>query len=293
MSNSGTKSPTALITNPHLKKVLKTFALSAMSSLSGPGSFQDAWSTEGGTDTIIPTTIRNNTSGGRAIIHTAPPVARTITPNIPIPTSGITKSPRGKNPWEMGKAPFLEQESPTNHPPFPIQPAPLFCQPDQASSERCDAVFEDHKISCFLVGGEKRLCLPQLLNTVLTSRSLEEINAVCDELRIYISRCTSSQLDCLKVSKILPTSAPSCGLITLSDAERLCGALLHRQPDQEFHIANREKCRQIPVVIRCFGELKGTCFLDLFSNPEAACIECRICQGMVRFFLLVRCSKGN
>ena len=83
-------------------------------------------------------------------------------------------------------------------------------------------------------------------------------------------------------------TAPFSGLITLTDAQRLCGALLHRKPDQEFHIANRDKCRQIPLVHRCFGKVRGTCFLDLYGAPDAACVECAQCRGMFspRHFVL-------
>ncbi|XP_055339991.1 ski oncogene-like [Paramacrobiotus metropolitanus] len=266
-SNSGTKSPTALITNPHLKKVLKTYAQTAMSSLSGPGSFQNAWSTSDG-KMITTSTSTSNTSGGRAVIHPPTP-------------SSIIKSPKpvGRKDSVSDKE-FIATAA--HQPPFPIQPAPIFFQPEQTSSERSETIFEGHNISYFCVGGEKRLCLPQLLNTVLSTRSLEEINAVCEELRIYLPQCTGAQLDCLKASTILPSSAPSCGLITLTDAERLCGALMHRKPDHRFQIANREKCRHFPIVHRSFGEIRGECFLDLYVNPDAPCIECqdRDCRGL-------------
>uniref|UniRef100_UPI000068341A Ski oncogene n=1 Tax=Homo sapiens TaxID=9606 RepID=UPI000068341A len=99
--------------------------------------------------------------------------------------------------------------------------------PSDRSTERCETVLEGETISCFVVGGEKRLCLPQILNSVLRDFSLQQINAVCDELHIYCSRCTADQLEILKVMGILPFSAPSCGLITKTDAERLCNALLY------------------------------------------------------------------
>jgi len=89
-------------------------------------------------------------------------------------------------------------------------------------------VVEDHTIVGFVVGGEMRLCLPQILNTILDGFSLSEINAVCDELHIFCSRCGTAQLDTLKREGVLPPSAHGCGLITRTDAERLCSALLHR-----------------------------------------------------------------
>nr|3EQ5_A Chain A, Ski-like protein [Homo sapiens]3EQ5_B Chain B, Ski-like protein [Homo sapiens]3EQ5_C Chain C, Ski-like protein [Homo sapiens]3EQ5_D Chain D, Ski-like protein [Homo sapiens]3EQ5_E Chain E, Ski-like protein [Homo sapiens]3EQ5_F Chain F, Ski-like protein [Homo sapiens]3EQ5_G Chain G, Ski-like protein [Homo sapiens]3EQ5_H Chain H, Ski-like protein [Homo sapiens]3EQ5_I Chain I, Ski-like protein [Homo sapiens]3EQ5_J Chain J, Ski-like protein [Homo sapiens]3EQ5_K Chain K, Ski-like pr len=98
--------------------------------------------------------------------------------------------------------------------------------PSDSSTELTQTVLEGESISCFQVGGEKRLCLPQVLNSVLREFTLQQINTVCDELYIYCSRCTSDQLHILKVLGILPFNAPSCGLITLTDAQRLCNALL-------------------------------------------------------------------
>ena len=89
-------------------------------------------------------------------------------------------------------------------------------------------VVEGHSIVGFVVGGEMRLCLPQILNTILDGFSLSEINAVCDELHIFCSRCGTAQLETLKRDRVLPTSAHGCGLITRTDAERLCSILLHR-----------------------------------------------------------------
>ena len=81
---------------------------------------------------------------------------------------------------------------------------PILTAPDQSCSERCETILEGERISCFVVGGERRLCLPQILNTVLQEFSLHQINQVCDELQIYCSRCTRDQLEELKHSGILP-----------------------------------------------------------------------------------------
>lgn len=98
--------------------------------------------------------------------------------------------------------------------------------PSDKSTELTHAVLEGESISSFVVGGEKRLCLPQVLNSVLRDFSLQQINTVCDELYVYCARCDADQLHVLKVLGILPFNAPSCGLITLTDAQRLCNALL-------------------------------------------------------------------
>lgn len=98
--------------------------------------------------------------------------------------------------------------------------------PSDRSTELTHAALEGESISSFVVGGEKRLCLPQVLNSVLRDFTLQQINAVCDELYVYCARCDADQLHVLKVLGILPFNAPSCGLITLTDAQRLCNALL-------------------------------------------------------------------
>lgn len=98
--------------------------------------------------------------------------------------------------------------------------------PSDRSTELTHAVLEGESISSFVVGGEKRLCLPQVLNSVLRDFTLQQINGVCDELYVYCARCDADQLHVLKVLGILPFNAPSCGLITLTDAQRLCNALL-------------------------------------------------------------------
>lgn len=61
---------------------------------------------------------------------------------------------------------------------------PILTTADQSCSERCETVLEGERISCFVVGGERRLCLPQILNTVLQDFSLQQINQV----RSVISR---------------------------------------------------------------------------------------------------------
>ena len=91
------------------------------------------------------------------------------------------------------------------------------------------AELEGQRIACFIVGGEPRLCLPQVLNSVLRQKDITEINGAWDELQINCSLCTTEQLNSLKAQPaILPRTAASCGLITKSDAQRLCSSLLRR-----------------------------------------------------------------
>ncbi|XP_076133075.1 v-ski avian sarcoma viral oncogene homolog a [Alosa pseudoharengus] len=170
--------------------------------------------------------------------------------------------------------------------PPPVMPGPLFI-PSDRSTERCETVLESETISCFVVGGEKRLCLPQILNTVLRDFSLQQINSVCDDLHIYCSRCTADQLEILKVMGILPFSAPSCGLITKTDAERLCNALIyggtyppHCKKDFTGPLELELTEKSFKVYHECFGRCKGLMVPELYASPNAACIQCMDCRLM-------------
>ncbi|XP_035377853.1 v-ski avian sarcoma viral oncogene homolog a isoform X2 [Electrophorus electricus] len=167
-----------------------------------------------------------------------------------------------------------------------VMPGPLFI-PSDRSTERCETVLESETISCFVVGGEKRLCLPQILNTVLRDFSLQQINSVCDDLHIYCSRCTADQLEILKVMGILPFSAPSCGLITKTDAERLCSALIYGgsyppRCKKEFYGTMELELteKSFKVYHECFGKCKGLFVPELYTSPDADCVQCLDCRFM-------------
>ncbi|XP_072264195.1 ski-like protein [Pyxicephalus adspersus] len=184
-----------------------------------------------------------------------------------------------------------ENMSPTVFLPLPspqIHPGPLL-MPSDSSTELTQTELEGESISCFMVGGEKRLCLPQVLNSVLREFSLQQINIVCDEMYIYCSRCTSDQLHILKVLGILPFNAPSCGLITLTDAQRLCNALLrpHTFPQNGSLLPAKKSLAQLKetgsafeVEHDCLGKCQGLCAPQLYTQPDAPCIQCLECYGM-------------
>ncbi|KAJ8357067.1 hypothetical protein SKAU_G00198610 [Synaphobranchus kaupii] len=159
--------------------------------------------------------------------------------------------------------------------------------PCDSSTELTHSVLEGESISCFMVGGEKRLCLPQVLNSVLREFSLQQINAVCDELYVYCSRCDAEQLSILKVLGILPFNAPSCGLITLTDAQRLCNALLRpgaalpHDPSGKLpaHGLLKEGSEaSFQVEHQCLGKCQGLFVPHFYSQPDAPCIQCVECQ---------------
>ncbi|XP_051554452.1 ski-like protein isoform X2 [Myxocyprinus asiaticus] len=182
-----------------------------------------------------------------------------------------------------------ECASPTGMAPLSSPPVlgggPLLV-PCDSSTELTHSLLEGESISCFVVGGEKRLCLPQVLNSVLRDFSLQQINAVCDELYVYCSRCDAEQLHILKVLGILPFNAPSCGLITLTDAQRLCNALLRpgaalpadhnsKLPGQGLL---KESEASFQVEHQCLGKCQGLFVPQFYVQQDAPCIQCMECQ---------------
>ncbi|XP_064188691.1 ski-like protein [Anguilla rostrata] len=159
--------------------------------------------------------------------------------------------------------------------------------PCDSSTELTHSLLEGESITSFMVGGVKRLCLPQVLNSVLRQFSLQQINAVCDELYVYCSRCDGEQLHILKVLGILPFNAPSCGLITLTDAQRLCNALLRPgaalpPPLDPGGGGGGGKLREGETSFRvehqCLGKCQGVFATQLYTHPDAPCIQCVQCH---------------
>lgn len=160
--------------------------------------------------------------------------------------------------------------------------APVFSARDRGQANLTETKLANRDIACFDVGGEKRCCLPQILNSVLDQISLAAIHAACDELQIYCSTCTPEQLEVLKVTKIIPNTASQCGLITKSDAERLCSILLDRNPPiasmMGFHATASPF--SFRVQHECFGKCRGIVLPEAYTSGTAKCIECLECEGL-------------
>lgn len=170
-------------------------------------------------------------------------------------------------------------------PPIPLRPTelpqPILTAPDPGRGELYQTELEGKPIGCFLLGGEMRLCLPQFLNNVLNDFSLDQINRIFDELRIFCSQCTPGQLMEFKAAKILPDDVKASGLITRTNAERLCSALLHRSEMRASNIDIPKGAISFKVYHRCFGKCDGICTPELYTtylNP--ACIMCMECNLM-------------
>lgn len=232
--------------HPHLRRVLKTYQTAALRSLKGPKRLATA-------------------------LYLSDEVTGNGSPDMDDYRKGLLTTKKLPSEKGMEYDPFLAP------PPFPIQQIPIFTPVDCSRSEKSDTTLEGETIACFSVGGEKRLCLPQILNTVLREFSLQDINAVCDELHIFCSRCIPQQLDTLKVLGILPLSAPSCGLITKTDAERLCNALTYRKAEKSTEPPTPNSFK---IYHECFGKCKGVFSPELYSSPNVKCVQCVDCRCM-------------
>jgi hypothetical protein len=304
-----------MVYTPRLKKVLKSYQASATTSLNGPdwvsarvSSVSSSSSSSSSVSSPLsslpltstpPIVLSGNEMKGSPLMSSTikildknkllskntDPLSRSTISRFGEQSSQSSQSSqsmnRSKNSNTNGTKgdtydPFLAP------PPFPIQQPPIFTPPDQNRCERSETVLEGETISCFTVGGEKRLCLPQILTTVLRDFSLQQINSVCDELQIFCSRCTNDQLEVLKVTGIIPPSAPSCGLITKTDAERLCAALLYSNPPKSSFSSglNGKRLFTFKVYHECFGKCIGLYVPSLYVQPFSTCIECLECHGL-------------
>ncbi|KYN00459.1 Ski oncogene [Cyphomyrmex costatus] len=295
---------------PQLKTVLKTYQLSAVKSLQGPSSALLGMDCKAllheQQSCFSPPAINSRPAAAANCGQLESPVESQ--PSKEIVEKEIRETSSGRTLTPVPKAPRSLEDSDEDRPPAAVVDRPkVVCEkrelefqipiltaPDQSCSERCETILEGERISCFVVGGERRLCLPQILNTVLQDFSLQQINQVCDELQIYCSRCTRDQLEELKHSGILPRNAPSCGLITQTDAERLVSALLLRTESCDpSQIGSAQDCldkkpckseeEEEEVIVKfkvyheCFGKCKGIFDAKLFETDDSVCIECLEC----------------
>lgn len=175
-------------------------------------------------------------------------------------------------------SPDLIDETSIAPPPLPPPEIsqPILSVADTGRGVLYETMLEGKPIGCFLLGGEMRLCFPQVLNNVLMDFGVDQINRIFDDLRIFCSQCTPEQLIQFKAARILPEDVNSSGLITRTNAERLCSALLHR-PE---HPRATKDAITFKVVHRCFGKCEGICTPDLYTFEEPACIRCVECNGM-------------
>ncbi|VDD88239.1 unnamed protein product [Enterobius vermicularis] len=159
---------------------------------------------------------------------------------------------------------------------LPVQPAPVLLPSDSTSSPLKSTRLAGQLISCFVVGGECRLCLPQFLAMVLPNVNDAIIQKVNSDLQIHTAIATPTQMKSLKISGILPPGASTCSLIRKSDAERLVSRLL---PQSSGRLQN-PKLREEGVAVRHdgFGGCSGLLIPSLIVDECSAAIECSECN---------------
>jgi hypothetical protein len=115
-----------------------------------------------------------------------------------------------------------------------LKPPPLMSRRDTTSAELEETTINGQIIPCFNIGGEMRLCLPQIIQQILGDFHWEQICLACEELQIHVAPASTQQLVVLKGAGVLPIAAHQCGLITKSDAERLASFLTtNKMPFQQ------------------------------------------------------------
>lgn len=220
-------------------------------------------------------------------------------------------SPPSRHMWAEPYTPPSPYSPPLSYGSPPHAPFPLVMGHADEHGGKEEVMLEGRKVACFRVGGEQRLCFPQVLNTSLSALSTREIKSECQALHIYLSLCSKRQLQMLKDSAVLPSTVWTCGLITYSDAHRLTHALLHANsppadPPRSITVPYNSLSRQflntkqhlqqqqlasvqhssntlIPNMIvshRCFGKCRGWVYLRLYEHPDSKCVQCCECKSV-------------
>ncbi|CAF0875397.1 unnamed protein product [Brachionus calyciflorus] len=163
-------------------------------------------------------------------------------------------------------------------------------QADQDTSQLMETLLHGERISCFIVGGEKRLCLHDILNTILKNFSVQQINTACQKLSIACLEATPRQLDILKRNHLLPPGAPNCGLLTQTNSERLCAFLMDSSLSEPVPLETPPSSTSsspaaltpsaLKVFHECFGKTYGHVHLNMYSRYDSACVECDSCRKL-------------
>uniref|UniRef100_A0A182SXG8 c-SKI SMAD4-binding domain-containing protein n=1 Tax=Anopheles maculatus TaxID=74869 RepID=A0A182SXG8_9DIPT len=256
---------------PHVISVLKTYQDKAPRSLHGPGL----------------SLVHPSKTSSSTIV-----VGRADTPDLHGAAGGSQHLPLhhqhsthgGDHGASRGSSDDDVQTSARQQTPMgpPVPGVPIMTTPDPDCGIVQMTVLEGKRIGCFLLGGETRLCLPQIFNNILMDFSVEQINRSIQELMIYLYNCTDQQLQEFKRANIIPDTAKTCGLITRTNAERLCSSLLHQAHELRPRLKGGGGVlnRSFRVYHRCFGKGEGLFLPELYSYEEPTCIECAECRGL-------------
>lgn len=198
------------------------------------------------------------------------------------PAKSMLSSPTGASAQPLTASGLSEGQPLTEM----VKPAPpLMSSRDMTTASLEETVINGQAIPCFNIGGEMRLCFPQILKQTLSAFHMEQICLACEELLIHVAPATNQQLSALKGANVLPVTASQCGLITKSDAERLAAYLMtskHQSSSNAIEARLSSENEQdsnlvIHVQHECFGKASGALYPSLYKSPNAKCISCAIC----------------
>ena len=141
-----------------------------------------------------------------------------------------------------------------------------------------ETLMDGVSLVCFSFGGEKRLCLNELVGKVFKDFSPQEISILRDRLQIHCPTCTPHQMESLKIAGVLPWTCSVANLISKSDAFRLLGSLTSSR------VPRRANCGfsvdSLEVYHECFGGCIGTLEIEQYSDPYSNCITCSQCDRL-------------
>lgn len=252
---------------PRIKRILMGFQDSAKHSLSGPPeTVTDSLVAQQNVDctqsSVIKTEVSSNDDAASSFRPTEDS-SDVVNSRRDDETGGDPSSTHGQQ--ERSRHPVAGFKR-------PVLPAPVMMAADRNSKtlELSETQVEGEMISCFNVGGEARLCLPQLLSRVLFSVPHSTLQSVTNALHVYFAECDAGQLAVLKQARVLPSTVSRSGLVTMTDAMRICAVLLHDSPPRH---ASPVDITPVPVVHECFGGCRGLFWPCEYQSPSSLCIE--------------------
>ncbi|KAH7724512.1 SKI/SNO/DAC family protein [Aphelenchoides avenae] len=151
-------------------------------------------------------------------------------------------------------------------------PMPVMLQPDNISSGLKSTRLGAHLISCFVVGGECRLCYPQVLAMLLHDVPQRTVDEMQTKLGISNLQATGEQVEVMKVNQVIPMNMSRCPLITKTNAERLIASLKPSASPQLSDEQRNTVC--VKVEHDCFGGCEGNLYPELNIDN---CFECATC----------------
>lgn len=151
---------------------------------------------------------------------------------------------------------------------------PFIFEADSGSSTLKSTHLANHLISCFVVGGEIRLCAPQVYSVILNDVSEENLAHWIREYQIVDQTASQDQFMSLKSNHAIPGASITCGLMTKTNAERLVGALI--DPVNYRRLPKEKRMKVEPILIQhdCFGGCEARLFTALYPGPCVECIHC-------------------